>query len=316
MLSDSSRKDKQAVAGMFIHPCKAYPFIIFLLILLLIPSAVSAGNFTNTDAIMSGLISDTYLAEGTDIHYDLSDQGYAVTAIQLSIYHRPSETEFTLNMLDGSTHQGSITYSNLSLMSCDITLDLDSYSKHWTYYSPGGIDLLNTYIGTYATNADTGELGILLAEEWISYTDINNYVFSPDPQISVYPIKSVDISASERVSALITYAEIGTVQTSITTDNKSIFEWFGKLFDFVSSVSDIIFSTMAVFKFIVIDHWFSLIVLYESVTMAYAASQSRDIFSFSRKVFRYNKALFEAIIGFIAIIIQIFHRLIDALKFW
>ena len=41
------------------------------------------------------------------------------------------------------------------------------------------------------------------------------------------------------------------------------FEWFGKLFDFVSSVSDIIFSTMAVFKFIVIDHWFSLIVLYE-----------------------------------------------------
>ena len=73
---------------------------------------------------------------------------------------------------------------NLSLMSCDITLDLDSYSKHWTYYSPGGIDLLNTYIGTYATNADTGELGILLAEEWISYTDINNYVFSPDPQIS------------------------------------------------------------------------------------------------------------------------------------
>lgn len=315
MLSDSSRKDKQAAAGVLGHPCKAYPSIIFVLILLFIPSAVSAGNFTNTDTI-SGFETQTYREVGSNINWDLSAQGYAITSIQLSIYDIPSDTNFILYMLDGSTHQGKITYSNRSLISCDITLDLDGNSKFWTYYSPGAIDLLSTYIGTYAKNADTGEFGILLAEKWITFTNIENYVFSPDPQIAAYPISSIEIIGTGKVSAVITYAEIGTVQKSITTDDFSIFDWAGQLFSFVGSISAIIFSLIAAFKFIVIDHWFSLIVLYESVTMAYAASQSRDIFSFCRKFFRYNKALFEVIIGFIAIIIQIFHRLIDALKFW
>jgi len=314
MLSDSSRKDKQAAAGILGYPCKACLIVLILLLALVVVTPTAAGNFTNADTVNAGYVSDIYSESGTSIHYDLSADGYAVTLLQITVYHRPSTTDFTLYMLDGSTHAGSITYSNLTYLSCDITLTLDGNSEHWTYYAPGGVDVLNTYLGTYATNSDTGELGILLAEEWITFTNIDNYVFSPDSQIATYPISAVDISASDEVKATITYAYIDTVQKNINNTDLSLWEWVGQLFSFVGNIGVILFSLIAAFKFIVIDHWFALIVLYESVTMAYAASQSRDIFSFCRKVFRYNKALFEVVIGFINIIIDIFHKLIDALK--
>jgi hypothetical protein len=312
-------KPSKAAAGMLGQPCKACLIVLVLLALVLITPA-AAGNFTNADTVNTGYVSDIYSESGTSIHYDLSADGYAVTQLQITVYHRPSKTDFTLYMLDGSTHAGSITYSNLTTLTCDITLILDGNNKHWTYFAPGfdripgGVDLLNTYIGTYATNSDTGELGILLAEEWISLTNIDNYVFSPDSQVSTFPISAIDISASQEVKATITYAYIDTVQKNIKNENKSLWEWIGQLFGFVGNVGEILFSVIAAFKFIVIDHWFALVVLYESVTMAYAASQSRDIFSFVRKFFRYNKALFEVILGFITIIIDIFHKLIDVLK--
>ena len=306
-------KPSKAAAGMLGHPCKACLIVLVLLALVLITPA-AAGNFTNADTVNTGYVSDIYSESGTSIHYDLSADGYAVTQLQITVYHRPSTTDFTLYMLNGGTHAGSITYSNLTYLSCDITLTLDGNNKYWTYYAPGGVDVLNTYLGTYATNSDTGELGILLAEEWISLTGIDNYVFSPDPQVATYPISAIDISASEEVKATITYAKIDTVQKNIKNDDLSIWEWIGQLFSFVSSIGEILFSVIAAFKFIVIDHWFALIVLYESVTAAYAASQSRDIFSFVRKFFRYNKALFEVILGLINVIINIFHKLIDALK--
>jgi len=305
-------KPSKTAAGMLGHPCKAY--LIFLLLVLVLITPAAAGNFTNADTVNTGYVSDIYSESGTSIHYDLSSDGFAVTQLQITVYHRPSTTDFTLYMLDGSTHFGSIAYTNLTYISCDISLTLDGNEKYWKYYAPGGVDVLNTYIGTYATNSDTGELGILLAEEWISLTGIDNYVFSPDPQVATYPISSIDISASQEVKATITYAYIDTVQKNIKNENTSLWDWIGQLFGFVGNVGEILFSVIAAFKFIVIDHWFALVVLYESVTMAYAASQSRDIFSFVRKFFRYNKALFEVILGFITIIIDIFHKLIDVLK--
>ncbi len=288
-------------------------FCCFILI-----CSVSAGNFTNADTVNTGYVADTYTELGKNIHYDLSEDAYAVTQLQITVYNRPSTTDFTLYMLDSSTHTGSIIYSNLTAISCDITLILDGNTKYWRYYAPGGVDVLNTYLGTYATNTDTGELGILLAEEWLSLTGIDNYVFSPDSQVANYPISAIDITASGEVNAIITYANIDTVQKNIKNEDDSILAYASKLYDFVITTITLLYEIMSVFVAIFVKHYFEIFVLYECVVIAYTADQyrNRDIIAWFKKFMKYQIAFVYFIFDFINIVLEIFSKIVQTLIKW
>lgn len=312
---DDTENRPERAKGQAMNKKYILPSILLLIILI---SPAAAGNFTNMDTFYAGYVQDTYLEEGkNNIHFDLSGDGYAITNIQISVLNRPSQSDFTLTMLDGSTHVGSILYTNLTAISCDITLLLDGNEKYWTYYAPGGIDILNHYLETYAKNADTGEYGIILMEQWVSFTNIENYVFSPDIYIASHPIVAFDITSDSKLNVIINYANTEDVKKAIAdADDNSPFGYAVRLYEFAADVIGVLYLIMRVFVTLIINHFFELVGFYMIITTAYCAGTSRDLITFGKKWLRYQRSMLEFTLDTISTIFDIFYKGIQALVKW
>jgi hypothetical protein len=294
--------------------------LIILSCLLIIGSA-SAGNFTSS-TYNDGSTYE-YTNTGNEVHFDLSDDGFAIINFEFTVYNRPSTTDFTLTMLDGSTHVGSIVYSNNTFSSGATTLTLDGSSKYWSYGTIFWTDINNLYISTYAKNTDTGDLGILLAEKRHIFSSLTNkyhYVFSPENIITEYPISKVDInSTGSDLYTFIRYQHIEKVKTKITTEtDTSILGYATQLYNFVLSTITLVYEIMSVFVTIIMGHYFQIFVLYECVVIAYTCNQyrNRDIVSWFKKFIKYQLAFIYFIFDFINIILEIFSKVVDTLIKW
>jgi len=288
--------------------------LLFLLVLTLIIIPASAGNYTmlNVWSVDGETIS---FNDVNSISFDAAEQNSAIAEITISGI-QPATVDITLTQGNGAVHTGKIIYSKSGVLGTtgEFTLQLNNESKSWS-----GLDvtLEKIYITAYVRDQDLNQDGLMITDGWIGSTlgGYTNSVFSAIPDIGDFPITKVSIScADDKINAVIKYAEIADVKEEIKDEDFSILSWLGTLFSFVTSAGEIVFSLIYVFKLLFVDHLLSIIVLYESVCMAYAAHQSRDIISFLRKFVRYNRALVEALIGFISVIISIFHRIIDAIK--
>lgn len=299
---------------------KNLKYLVFLFYCFLLIGSVSAGNFTS--ATYNAGSTYQYTNTGDEVHFDLSEDGFAVINIDFRIYNRPSTTDFTLTMLDGSTHTGSIVYSNNTFSSGATTLTLDGSSKYWTYSTIFWTDYQNLYVNTYAKNTDTGDLGILLAEKGFlsSLTNIDHYVFSPDNIITESPISKVDItSTGSDLYTFIRYQPIEEVKTKIITEtDPSVLGYATQLYDFVIKTITLLYDIMSVFVTIIVTHYFELFVLYECVVIAYTADQyrNRDIISWLKKFMKYQIAFVYFIFDFINIVLEIFSKIVQTLIKW
>lgn len=299
---------------------KNLKYLVFLFYCFLLIGSVSAGNFTS--ATYNAGATYQYTNTGDEVHFDLSEDGFAVINIDFRIYNRPSTTDFTLTMLDGSTHTGSIVYSNNTFSSGATTLTLDGSSKYWTYSTIFWTDYQNLYVNTYAKNTDTGDLGILLAEKGFlsSLTNIDHYVFSPDNIITESPISKVDItSTGSDLYTFIRYQPIEEVKTKIITEtDPSVLGYATQLYDFVIKTITLLYEIMSVFVTIIVGHYFELFVLYECVVIAYTADQyrNRDIISWFKKFMKYQIAFVYFIFDFINIVLEIFSKIVQTLIKW
>lgn len=286
-----------------------------LLILICLFPAVSAGNFTNADTWISGDHNEvTQFKDQTDIIFDLSSEGKAISLITLDNII-PGEISFTLTMGSGEQYEGYIHYSR-ELLTASFDIGLGSQSHNWSSLENF---LTKAYISTYATNQDTKQDGILLYESW--FTNLNNlehYCFQPDPYISVFPITKIEIHSDNPITATITYADISYVQENIEegTGSTSHLKWLSDLINFVSRIFTVIPTILYVFYFIFIKHFFEIIVLYEIVLVSYSAYKSRDMISFFKKFIDYNTKFVDFWIGFVNKILDIFYKIIQSLKLW
>lgn len=295
--------------------------LIFLLLLIVVPAAaVDSGNYTSLSVYNANTGSISFEDVSVVSYNSISDtEADAITELTFSGV-RPGTYDLTLTQANGYEHSGQIIYETSGILgsSGNWTLTLDGYSHSWS-----GINvepLGKIFLGTYAQNIDTNEKGLIIVDGWIGNTILGtvtgqyNCVFAPESTIDTYPIIQVDVSGTDNFNLLISYGDYESVTEEIANNDLSFWDYIGNLFSFVGDIAGILFAIMAAFKFIIIDHFFQIIVFYEVLVMAYAAGKSRDIFSFGKKVIRYNKALFEAILGFIKVIVGIFHYLIDSLK--
>lgn len=294
---------------------KNYLFILLLLSLMLCPAVMAGGNFTNADTWLEG--QENQIAQfnsQTDVYFDLTDQNQAITLITLDDIV-PGRIDFILTMGSGEQHTGYIEYSR-DLVTASYDIGLDGNTKEWS-----ALDnfLTKAYISTYATNQDTQTDGILLYESWFSnLANLENYVFSPDPYISYFPITKLEIHSENPIKTTVSYASTVYVQQNIAEGTGSLifFDWIWQMINFVGKVFGIIPALLSVFYFLFVTHFFDIIVLYEIVIMAYTAHNSRDMISFMRKFVRYNVNFLNFWIGFVDKIIEIFFKIIQALKFW
>jgi hypothetical protein len=288
--------------------------ILLLLVLAIFIIPVSAGNYSSLGAgYLAGDV--TTFEDVTNVEFDLSGEGTVFTQVEIYKINQPGLIEFELTQGNGATHTGLVNYSVEAgiINTCYFTLELDSDSKSWS-----GMDVTpeKVFLTSYARDEDTQQTGLLISEvSLINFILMDGKcVFSEVSDIEDYPLVKLTLTSTNPISVGVTYAETGTVQDAMDNENIDVLAWIGNILSFAGSAGTIIFGLIYVFKLLFVDHLLSIIVLYESVCMAYSASQSRDIISFLRKFVRYNRALVEALIGFISVVISIFHKIIDALK--
>jgi hypothetical protein len=290
-------------------------FVLILAALILCVPVTAAGNFTNADTWLEG--SENLIANFNhqeSVVFDLTGQNMAVTMITMDGL-TPGRIDFILTMGDGSTHIGHIEY-NRDLVVAEFEIGMDGNTDTWD-----GLDnfLQKAYISTYATNQDTNEDGILLYESWFTNLfELEHYVFSPDPYIRYYPIIKVEIVSDNPISTTITYASTAYVQENISegTGSGSWLSYLGQLIEFLSNIFQIIPTILYIFYYLFVTRFFELVILYEIIILAYSAAHSKDAFSFSKKVIKYNVAFFAFWIAVVESFVNIFASIIGALKFW
>ncbi|WOF15994.1 hypothetical protein F1737_04390 [Methanoplanus sp. FWC-SCC4] len=292
---------------------KKYYLLLSLLLALAIFQPAAAGNYTSLEvwSVNGETIS---FSDINTIEFDAAEKHSAIAEVTLSGI-QPGTIDLKFHQLNGNVIPGQILYTRSGVLDStgEYTLALGNESKSWS-----GLEnyLDKIFLAAYVKDLDSNEIGLLITDVWIGNTvsGYANSVFSSVPDLGNFPVTKIEITSSDKIRVDIKYAEFGEVQKEIKDEDFNVLSWMGRLFEFVANAGGILFQIIAIFKFLFIDHFLSIIVLYESVCMAYAAANSRDIFSFCKKLIRYNKALFEAIIGFINVIISIFHKIIDAIK--
>lgn len=313
----------ETVRSLIMIQIRSLIILLLLSLLIIAPAAaeVTLGNYTTIDVYQQQKGSIQFENVYDAAFNSISDTNVdAISNIEFYNIH-PGTYDFTLTQANGNTHTGQIFYNTSGILgtTAEWTLTLDGESHSWD--TVVNVDIVGkVFIATYAMNMDTSQKGLLLMDAWGGQTVIGyitgnyNCVFVDENSIVEYPITQVDVTGTDPFYLQVSYGNYDDISGELQKEPTNIWTWINNILGFVGSVGDIIFAITYAFKFIIVDHFFQIIVFYEVLVMAYSAGTSRDIFSFGKKMMRYNKALFEAILGLIKIVMEIFHRLIDALK--
>lgn len=127
-----------------------------------------------------------------------------------------------------------------------------------------------------------------------------------EPVVSLQPIESISFTSNQPVWMFIGTADRSQIQTGISkTATETLNEWVQFAIGMAASVLGFVTMLLGLIKFFFIDNLLLIIALWISVTMAVSATQSRDIFQFYHKFFRYQRTLLDFIVQLWNYLIQI-----------
>jgi hypothetical protein len=298
---------------------KPFRFVLSAFLLLLLfqgAGAATYGNYTSLN--VWGTTSDNIVfSDLTTVSFNsLTDaDSSAISEITLSGIF-PGTYDLTLTQSNGVVHTGQIisNWSGLLDTSGTWTLTLDGNTITWSDFNVNQLGG-SAYIATYAEDTTTKEKGLILTDAWIgnTLTGYGHTVFSPSDYIEQFPITNFEMSGTHTFTATIGYGDYSDVTKEISDEDFSFWTWLGYLEDFVVNAWNAVYSIAYVFKLLLIDHFFEIVVLYEVVISAYAASHSRDLITFLKKFVRYQRKLIEVIIGFIEKVVHIIYMIINSI---
>ncbi|QSZ66419.1 hypothetical protein RJ40_02355 [Methanofollis aquaemaris] len=261
--------------------------------------------------------SQTIEVSGSDLDIDVIEVASGSAIIEAYVYDvSPGTTvSVTLSRPNGDIWTGSYSHSVLGIMGTtgNVTYTLGSSSSSHEYLRIFPADSM-FWIG-YASDPDAETSGVALAD---LPSDPSEACYVQIPYINHLPITRIHLStgSSDEIRAVVHYSSASAVSDHIDqgSDTTSAMDWLSQLLSFAGEVWSVIWVVISVFKFIFLDHFLAVLALYESVLIAYAASHSRDIIAFSRKMVRYNERLFTIFFKFIFGIVTLFYNIIRALK--
>lgn len=295
-------------------------YVALLLVGLLVAPAAAA-TLTPLGVALTG--TEQIRVEGPDLSVDVAEiaPGNAVT--QISVYGiRPDRTaQIMLYQGNRLTCSGTASYVDAGYCGshANISLALGGSSVSWEELAPlGHKSAVMIRYGMSATDAgDLISTGILLSDTPPFGQSQDQYAYQEITGIVQSPITRVEVVSSdgEDLRLYVLHAPADELATALNgRSDPGQKDFVGKISSFVFSVLDIIMTGIAVFKFVFVDHFFAVIVLYESIALAYAASQSRGIIPFFQKFARYNRGLIYFLMKAIGFVMEFFYRIIQALK--
>ena len=265
------------------------------------------------------------LGRPTNLSIDVSQKGDAIQRITIDI---PTGTalNFTLWYGSGSTVSGWLEYRNST--DCeDLIFFYDAFCQY-SAVSIGGDDQGYTYRGIeemgridiigYARNyiTDTNYTsGIMvydalrISTEYMSY-----YPVSGSSPIAIY--KFAYTSTKPVVVNYYTNTRANVEKAARTTLFEAGNEWIALALKYAGSTVAFIAGLFWILKFFFIDNLLLIIALWISVSMAYSAITSPNIWGFYKKFFRTQKALLDFILSLWTTLWSILNYLVQIFVKW
>jgi len=278
-----------------------------LLILLSILASPAAADITLNSAGVVG--SQTLEMLGSNLDADVSEigSGYGIVEIYIHEVSPGTNVSFTLSRSNGDTWSGSYQYT-ISGVTGNVTRNFGDLSASQEFISIIPID--NSFWIGYASDSDANSRGIALADVG---SDPSDALYIPISYIDSLPITRIQLSTDtgDEIRIFAHYASASAISQHI---NEGSTPWLDQLLEAADGFLVVVLTLFAAFKFVFLDHFLAIIVLFESITLAYAASQSNGFIPFVQKFWRYNEAFVFFILKFMSYVMNFFYRIIQAIK--
>lgn len=265
--------------------------LAFLVLAGMIVSPVSALGYQITAEPLGGVM---HLVPGrvSNLSVDVSPQGWGIQRITIDI---PTGTflNFTLWYGNGSTVDGWMVYSNDGFFTqhSEVAIggDIQGYS-YWGYEEAGRVDIIG-YARNYTSDTVYTE-GLMVYDALrISTKYLAYYAVPGSSLISIYKFEFV--STKPVVVNYYTNTRANVEKAARTTLFEAVNEWVQFAIRIALFVKDTAISLFYWLKFFFWDNLGMTLALYISISMAYSANTSKDIFKFIGKFFNDQKKLFE-----------------------
>lgn len=252
---------------------------------------------------------------GSSVDVDLSQVGSQYAVSNAYVYGVSPGTTVSLSISrPGGSWTGSYRYLHSGVTS-NLSVTLDGATATWEALSP--VALGNSFCLRYATNTDANTAGLVLSNVPPFDQDQARYAYLPIPYIDTLPITRIHATTDtgDEIKLVVRYNKASDVGSSIVNYGTATqTNFLAQLLEVVGGFLTVILTLFAVFKFVFLDHFVAVLVLFESVTIAYAASQSRGFIPFIQKFWRYNEGLVTFLLKFMSYVLDFFYRIIQAIK--
>lgn len=294
-------------------PRRVAPAALIVLLALVLLAIPAAAEIVPNPGAVSGY--QEIQISGSALDVDLSEVGpsYALANAYINGVSAGSTVNVTISRPGGSW-SGSYRYLH-SGVTANISLVLGSASSSWEYLAP--VPTGNSFCLRYATDPDEETTGIVLSNVPPFDQDPAKYAYVPIQYLDSLPITRIQASTNtgDEITLKVRYAEAAAVSQSVQSYGQATqTDFLSQLLEAVSGFLAVIVILFAAFKFVFLDHFLAIIVLFESITLAYAASQSNGFIPFVQKFWRYNEAFIFFILKFMSYIVNFFYRIIQAIK--
>jgi hypothetical protein len=268
--------------------------LALLLVLGMIVSPVSALGYQITAEPLGGVMN---LVPGrpTNLSIDVSAKGDAIQRITMDI---PTGTvlNFTLFYGNANTVSGWMVYTNDGFFTqySEVAIggDAQGYS-YWGIEEAGRIDIIG-YARNYTTETEYTS-GIMVYDALRVWTDhMAYYPVSGSSLIAIYKFEYT--STRPVVVNYYTNTRANVEKAARTTLLGAGSEWIALAQKYAGSTVAFIVGLFWILKFFFIDNLLLVIALWISVSMAYSAITSPNIWGFYKKFFKTQKALLDFIL--------------------
>lgn len=216
-----------------------------------------------------------------------------------------SQIDFTLYYGNGSTVSGYIENHQTGLGYTTATVSIDSVTKSYNYFDVNQFYDIDVAGYAQQTN-DTSIKGILIHSDAYGVFDNDLAAFYPVPSLAQNLIYRVDATGTKPFNIEVvdsppmdaaqgvSYSVLGTAQS-----------WIDFAFGIGGAVLGVVTGLLFWLKFLFVDNLIMIIALYLTISMAYAACTSRNVFVFFKRFLKSQQAFFMFLLSLWGILVTI-----------
>lgn len=242
-----------------------------------------------------------------NLTFDKSNEDQAIMLIHFKV-PMDHQVDFTIHYGAGNSVSGSASTAwNTSLLPLHTTtssITFNGETKEYSYLDTN--PEFDYYLSGYARSNENNETGIIVYNAGYGSFDNDLSVFMPVAQLPANLIYRVDLSCDAPFDVDISYGTASEVAATVSKDPIQVaLEWVNIALSLGSTLLGFVLMLIGLIKFFFVDNLLLIIALWISVTMAVSATQSRNIFQFYHKFFKYQRTLLMFIIDLWNYLIQI-----------